>query len=239
MRRAFIDHRDRVLPADRHADELSADRRSSSRRAARPRLPPARGRRARQAPRRCRSWCAPRRRCRALGMTCSTVMGRRGGLDGIGRFPHLGGGWAGSNRMSRSAIETSRGRRGRRGPPHRRARARRQGARPLLARRLPLRHGRAPRRRRSTSGRQEQAAPRSRFDYSGHGSSGGRFEDGTISRWLEEAEAVFDAFTDGPQIARRLLDGRLAGAASRQAARASAATATASPAWCCSPPPST
>ena len=39
-----------------------------------------------------------------------------------------------------------------------------------------------------------------RFDYSGHGRSGGRFEDGTISRWLEEAEAVFDAFAPGPQV---------------------------------------
>ncbi len=39
-----------------------------------------------------------------------------------------------------------------------------------------------------------------RFDYSGHGASGGRFEDGTISRWLEESRAVFDAFTTGPQI---------------------------------------
>ena len=29
---------------------------------------------------------------------------------------------------------------------------------------------------------------------------GGRFEDGTISRWLEEAESVFDAFAEGPQI---------------------------------------
>ena len=38
-----------------------------------------------------------------------------------------------------------------------------------------------------------------RFDYSGHGASGGRFEDGTFSRWLEEAEAVF-ATTRGPQI---------------------------------------
>ncbi len=38
-----------------------------------------------------------------------------------------------------------------------------------------------------------------RFDYSGHGQSGGRFEDGTISRWLEEARAVF-ALTEGPQI---------------------------------------
>ena len=31
-----------------------------------------------------------------------------------------------------------------------------------------------------------------RFDYSGHGASGGAFEDGTISRWLEEARAVFE-----------------------------------------------
>ena len=38
-----------------------------------------------------------------------------------------------------------------------------------------------------------------RFDYSGHGISGGDFEAGTISRWLEEAEAVL-ATTSGPQI---------------------------------------
>jgi pimeloyl-ACP methyl ester carboxylesterase len=38
-----------------------------------------------------------------------------------------------------------------------------------------------------------------RFDYSGHGASGGRFADGTISRWLEESLAVFDR-TRGPQI---------------------------------------
>ena len=38
-----------------------------------------------------------------------------------------------------------------------------------------------------------------RFDYSGHGLSGGDFDHGTISRWLEEAEAVF-ANTHGPQI---------------------------------------
>jgi pimeloyl-ACP methyl ester carboxylesterase len=38
-----------------------------------------------------------------------------------------------------------------------------------------------------------------RFDYSGHGSSGGSFLEGTISRWLEEALAVF-ATTTGPQI---------------------------------------
>ncbi|MDQ0325352.1 pimeloyl-ACP methyl ester carboxylesterase [Rhodopseudomonas julia] len=39
-----------------------------------------------------------------------------------------------------------------------------------------------------------------RFDYSGHGQSEGVFRDGTISRWLEEALAVFEAFTEGPQI---------------------------------------
>jgi len=38
-----------------------------------------------------------------------------------------------------------------------------------------------------------------RFDYSGHGRSGGEFLDGTMSRWLEEALAVF-ARTQGPQI---------------------------------------
>jgi pimeloyl-ACP methyl ester carboxylesterase len=39
-----------------------------------------------------------------------------------------------------------------------------------------------------------------RFDYSGHGESGGAFEDGTISRWLEESRAVFDAFCRGAQV---------------------------------------
>jgi pimeloyl-ACP methyl ester carboxylesterase len=39
-----------------------------------------------------------------------------------------------------------------------------------------------------------------RFDYSGHGESGGVFTDGTIGRWLEDALAVFDACCHGPQI---------------------------------------
>ena len=38
-----------------------------------------------------------------------------------------------------------------------------------------------------------------RFDYSGHGDSSGEFADGTISRWLDEAVAVFE-LTKGPQI---------------------------------------
>ena len=39
-----------------------------------------------------------------------------------------------------------------------------------------------------------------RFDYSGHGESGGVFSDGTIGRWLEESAAVFAAFAHGPQV---------------------------------------
>jgi pimeloyl-ACP methyl ester carboxylesterase len=37
-----------------------------------------------------------------------------------------------------------------------------------------------------------------RFDYSGTGSSGGRFEDGTLALWLEEALALVDQLTSGP-----------------------------------------
>jgi pimeloyl-ACP methyl ester carboxylesterase len=39
-----------------------------------------------------------------------------------------------------------------------------------------------------------------RFDYSGHGESGGDFSDGTIGRWLADALAVFDACCRDPQI---------------------------------------
>jgi len=39
-----------------------------------------------------------------------------------------------------------------------------------------------------------------RFDYSGHGESGGKFIDGTIGRWLEESVAVFEQFCRGPQV---------------------------------------
>ncbi len=39
-----------------------------------------------------------------------------------------------------------------------------------------------------------------RFDYSGHGVSGGAFVDGTIGRWLKESTAVFDSFCNGPQV---------------------------------------
>jgi pimeloyl-ACP methyl ester carboxylesterase len=39
-----------------------------------------------------------------------------------------------------------------------------------------------------------------RFDYFGHGASSGEFAEGTISRWREDAVAVIDSLTEGPQI---------------------------------------
>lgn len=59
-----------------------------------------------------------------------------------------------------------------------------------------------------------------RHDYSGHGESGGRFEDGTISRWLGESLAVLRAFSEGPQI---LIGSSMGGWIALLAARALAA----------------
>lgn len=39
-----------------------------------------------------------------------------------------------------------------------------------------------------------------RFDYLGHGQSSGRFEDGTIGRWSDDALAILDSVTTGPQL---------------------------------------
>ncbi|MBI1209709.1 MAG: alpha/beta fold hydrolase [Azospirillum sp.] len=39
-----------------------------------------------------------------------------------------------------------------------------------------------------------------RFDYQGHGASSGRFVDGTIGLWLDDALAVLDRVAIGPQI---------------------------------------
>lgn len=39
-----------------------------------------------------------------------------------------------------------------------------------------------------------------RFDYAGHGASGGTFQEGTIGRWAADARAVLDGLTEGPQI---------------------------------------
>jgi pimeloyl-ACP methyl ester carboxylesterase len=39
-----------------------------------------------------------------------------------------------------------------------------------------------------------------RFDYSGHGESGGDFTEGTIGSWLEDSLAVYTRFAEGPQV---------------------------------------
>ncbi|MEM8871289.1 MAG: alpha/beta hydrolase [Pseudomonadota bacterium] len=39
-----------------------------------------------------------------------------------------------------------------------------------------------------------------RFDYSGHGQSSGRFEDGCIADWTRDATDIIGALTDGPQV---------------------------------------
>jgi pimeloyl-ACP methyl ester carboxylesterase len=69
-----------------------------------------------------------------------------------------------------------------------------------------------------------EGRPCLRFDYSGHGVSGGDFEQGTIGRWLEESLAVIRAVSERPYVfvgssmggwiallAARELAGRLAG----------------------------
>jgi pimeloyl-ACP methyl ester carboxylesterase len=47
---------------------------------------------------------------------------------------------------------------------------------------------------------QERGRAFLRFDYSGHGLSGGRFEDGCVGDWLEQTAALFERSTQGPQI---------------------------------------
>ncbi|WP_252181363.1 carboxylesterase [Azospirillum sp. B4] len=39
-----------------------------------------------------------------------------------------------------------------------------------------------------------------RFDYQGHGASSGAFRDGTIGTWADDAVAILDQVTEGPQI---------------------------------------
>ena len=47
---------------------------------------------------------------------------------------------------------------------------------------------------------EQVSIPCTRFDYSGHGQSSGRFEDGTIGAWLDETDAVVTQLTTGPQV---------------------------------------
>ena len=46
----------------------------------------------------------------------------------------------------------------------------------------------------------ETGRPGFRFDYSGHGASGGDFLDGSISAWLSEARHMFTRLAEGPRI---------------------------------------
>ena len=62
-----------------------------------------------------------------------------------------------------------------------------------------------------------------RFDYSGHGESGGRFEDGTISRWLEDSLAAIGTAGEGPHV---LVGSSMGGWLALLAARALAARGT-------------
>jgi pimeloyl-ACP methyl ester carboxylesterase len=65
-----------------------------------------------------------------------------------------------------------------------------------------------------------------RFDYSGHGQSGGCFEDGTIGRWLEEALGVIRQVVEGrPVLVGSSMGGWLALLAARQLAGTSRAAA--------------
>ena len=75
----------------------------------------------------------------------------------------------------------------------------RKPARPVLAQRLQVRHaGHQGAGARGWAAEHGRAC--TRFDYSGHGASGGAFTDGTIGRWLEESVAVFDGLCAGPQV---------------------------------------
>lgn len=56
-----------------------------------------------------------------------------------------------------------------------------------------------------------------RFDYLGHGQSSGRFEDGTIGRWLEDSLATMDLLTTGKLV---LVGSSMGGWLSLLAARA-------------------
>ena len=72
-----------------------------------------------------------------------------------------------------------------------------------------------------------------RFDYSGHGESGGDFTDGTIGRWLEESLAVYTQFAAGPQVViGSSMGGWLALLLAQRLARAQGRRRRRSPAWC-------
>lgn len=67
-----------------------------------------------------------------------------------------------------------------------------------------------------------------RFDYSGHGESGGSFEDATVGQWLEDALAVLEAFVEErPVLVGSSMGGWIALLAARELARRGSANAPA------------
>ncbi|MCJ2013678.1 alpha/beta hydrolase [Methylobacterium sp. J-076] len=65
-----------------------------------------------------------------------------------------------------------------------------------------------------------------RFDYGGHGASGGRFEECTISSWLDDAQAVIAAHADeAPVLVGSSMGGWIACLAARERARQGKRTA--------------
>jgi len=80
---------------------------------------------------------------------------------------------------------------------------------------------------------EDQGRAMVRFDYSGHGESGGAFAEGTIGRWLDESLAVFGALCHGPQVViGSSMGGWLALLMVRALARAPSRRRPVLPAWC-------
>ena len=95
--------------------------------------------------------------------------------------------------MEPSFIDTPQGRR----IAHRRAEGRGPGVVFLPGLRSDMEGDKATRLHAFAEGRGRAFV---RFDYSGHGASPGAFEEGTIGAWAEDARAVLDALTEGPQV---------------------------------------
>ena len=78
----------------------------------------------------------------------------------------------------------------------------------------------------------EQGLAMMRFDYSGHGLSGGDLLNASIGDWLEESMAVWELMGERPAHRHRLVHGRVDRAAARAAPRAPRQKLMSSPASC-------
>jgi len=67
------------------------------------------------------------------------------------------------------------------------------------------------------------------FDYSGHGDSSGKFEEGTITQWLTDSLTMIDHLTKGPVI----LIGSSMGGMARPSGSPTASPTGCRPAWNC------